>query len=702
MNYLLIPEAVWLALAWLPLALAALGGILLAQGIWGARHGWEPRCRRCAHDLRGLAHDVRACPECGADLTRANAVHAGRRRVRGLRVALAVLVVAGAAVGQSLLGNGGVTRLRANLVARMPVEELVFEVVSRGPNAALAEATLLQQLMDGARLMPSGALLDALLAAGRRYEEAGLGAMAAGLGNAPALVARLDDAERTRLAELAADELLESRGARRGLLDLAMRVVRWQPPTQVDVREAVLERLARTPEGRALLLPEPSIRSAESGDRIVVEFRSLLDASGGMPRLARGGRGATGASDELARLVVVEGAEFRPDDPSQPSVELFPLPADGASSLRGGQTVALLADAPAGKGTLVVRGLTVPQSKVRVRDGFGPGIDLARARTMAGAQPYERTVEIEIAPPVARPMDLATDASAVEAMRTELSRSEIRPSAGFGSSIALGTDSLMLSAEASYAFEVALEREGRPRTRIGTVEGQRGGRSTSGCTLPEDLDPQQPFRIVLTPSFAAAVDRRDTMPILWSRFDLSFANLDAAPVVTASPLPDRSDTILTLLSGPAVEARLATLAALLPPAAVDARGGSVLEIRPRPRWNPSDDDLHAGDAPDDPASETDTFDDLSFSGTFEARIDGRLAAPTRRWIGPLAEPLTVGLELRLVAAPTGGGPIVVRYRPDPSLCPADPSGEFRFVSVPFELRYETPDAAPSLRLIREE
>ncbi|MFO0827939.1 MAG: hypothetical protein U0572_07280 [Phycisphaerales bacterium] len=93
LSWLTLNDRVWLWLEYLPIVLALIAGLALASGLLGVR-GWAPRCRRCGHDLRA-ALDAKACPECGADLARRNAVRQGSRRLRWLPltcgVALAVL-----------------------------------------------------------------------------------------------------------------------------------------------------------------------------------------------------------------------------------------------------------------------------------------------------------------------------------------------------------------------------------------------------------------------------------------------------------------------------------------------------------------------------------------------------------------------------------------------------------------------------------
>ena len=52
MNLLALPSWLLWPLAHLAAVLALVAGALLALGFFSARRGWEPRCRRCAHDLR--------------------------------------------------------------------------------------------------------------------------------------------------------------------------------------------------------------------------------------------------------------------------------------------------------------------------------------------------------------------------------------------------------------------------------------------------------------------------------------------------------------------------------------------------------------------------------------------------------------------------------------------------------------------------
>ncbi|MDZ4828798.1 MAG: hypothetical protein SGJ09_01195 [Phycisphaerae bacterium] len=94
-------DRVWTVIDFAPVAFAAIGGIALTLGWWGTR-GWEPRCRRCGHELRSAidgatsaATPLSICTECGSDLRSRAAVRQGRRCIRlgwpGLGVAMLTL-----------------------------------------------------------------------------------------------------------------------------------------------------------------------------------------------------------------------------------------------------------------------------------------------------------------------------------------------------------------------------------------------------------------------------------------------------------------------------------------------------------------------------------------------------------------------------------------------------------------------------------
>lgn len=355
---------------------------------------------------------------------------AGGAYVRVGRVLTALGLLVGAAVAHHELGEGGLERLLSALVARMPAEDLILEVLVRGPNASTAEAVVRRSAGLGAgvtRTLASGAMLDAMLAALRRFEADGRGTMEGAVGSLGFLPGTLDDTERTRLAELDADEILASDGEKTDLYALAQASTRLLAPGRamagaVDARGIVAARLAASEKGRALLLPRPTVARAESGDEIVIELSSLLDDAAA-PTTRFGVQ-----SDEV---VVHERAEFRPADPSLPTVELVESDADSGSSPFGPPAIRLLADAAPGKGTIVLRGLAVPRSKLPEGSGSGAArIAIERARAIAGAREYERSVETVVAPSEPDAFEWITDPDAVEAVREDLARSTVASRGG--------------------------------------------------------------------------------------------------------------------------------------------------------------------------------------------------------------------------------------------------------------------------------
>lgn len=74
------------------LIIVALAFILLA---WRQRrallHGYDPHCNRCLHNLTGLPKDSTRCPECGAELGRADAISHGRPTANRVRQALLLM-----------------------------------------------------------------------------------------------------------------------------------------------------------------------------------------------------------------------------------------------------------------------------------------------------------------------------------------------------------------------------------------------------------------------------------------------------------------------------------------------------------------------------------------------------------------------------------------------------------------------------------
>jgi hypothetical protein len=93
----------------LPLAFAAVfGANLLVKGLRGVPVFSEPRCAKCNYDLRGSFPSAPSnCPECGADLSRPNAVTWGKnvRQPRMIRIGAALLVIPLLVFGSMLLAT---------------------------------------------------------------------------------------------------------------------------------------------------------------------------------------------------------------------------------------------------------------------------------------------------------------------------------------------------------------------------------------------------------------------------------------------------------------------------------------------------------------------------------------------------------------------------------------------------------------------
>lgn len=80
-----------LLLLGLPLVLLLVGGFLLGSAIFPRRRGDTRYCRKCNYNLTGSSGE--RCPECGANLAAPGAVVVGERRIRRIRLAVAIGVL---------------------------------------------------------------------------------------------------------------------------------------------------------------------------------------------------------------------------------------------------------------------------------------------------------------------------------------------------------------------------------------------------------------------------------------------------------------------------------------------------------------------------------------------------------------------------------------------------------------------------------
>ncbi len=111
----------------------ALAAIL--TGWRGRRVGDGPHCKACNFDLTGVFPQRTVCPECGADLTGAPAVAAGRFERRWKRLTLGVVVLV-LSVTIPVLSIGG-TLSKGKLVRLLPTQTLIDESVLK-PQSMIA------------------------------------------------------------------------------------------------------------------------------------------------------------------------------------------------------------------------------------------------------------------------------------------------------------------------------------------------------------------------------------------------------------------------------------------------------------------------------------------------------------------------------------------------------------------------------------
>lgn len=143
LRAILFNDTLWTWLGYAPLVLAFVGGLLIAAGLLGAR-GWEPRCARCRHDLRG-AEGTTSCPECGADVSRRNAVRSGRRSLRFGRL-MAGLACAALAVLTGVTHLAPPQRVQGALIRRLPLADLIAEADANASQFSRAAAAIRDRL----------------------------------------------------------------------------------------------------------------------------------------------------------------------------------------------------------------------------------------------------------------------------------------------------------------------------------------------------------------------------------------------------------------------------------------------------------------------------------------------------------------------------------------------------------------------------
>ncbi|MFM7259980.1 MAG: zinc ribbon domain-containing protein, partial [bacterium] len=306
MNYLVIPDALWTAIGYSGMMLALIAGIVIAQAIWGGRRDWMPSCRKCGHDLRSVAAETASCPECGANLSRPDAVRNERVRVRPVRLGFGVVLGVMAGFLVWYLQPERIEAMRARLIASTPLDVLIESVLGGGPGEELALKSLDARSGFGgrSRTIPSGELLDGFVAAVARHDESKSGPLDVQLSSLQTVVAALDREECTRLAQLVSDQLITSGGADRRLLILALFAQQSGGSTTVGLRGAIRKRLNESEDGRRLLLPSlPTVVVASSRRALELACTTILTETNHVAKLAE--------TSDSGRFVL-ERAEYMP------------------------------------------------------------------------------------------------------------------------------------------------------------------------------------------------------------------------------------------------------------------------------------------------------------------------------------------------------------------------------------------------------
>lgn len=701
MNLLALPAWILWPLAHLAAVLALVAGALLALGFFSARRGWEPRCRRCAHDLRSTDPATGSCPECGADLGRRGAVIAGSRRVRPAMAAIGFAILALSVASAVWLDERGVQRLRLWLAMKTPVADLVDSLWLQDGNAPLAGNALAELLgvsgalspQGGERTLASGALLDAVVEVARRCESAGRAPMTAVLARMQFPLDQLDDAELARLVDLAVDELVASEGARATFYRMA-EIAGFSNGT-VDVRAEVTARLQRTEEGRRALALRPTTDgSTESGRVARFTLASALDSVSAQ---------SSGWMDDSGMpALILEEAVLEPRD-GGPARALAVASGDWRSGDGPGLHATLLLDAPPGVYRLRLRGVLAPTallpSNFAVLPGQGDdarGITPDAARALDGAADYAGSCEVEIVEPALPERAQTDDEAAIAHAAAALARSPIRVERGMKTLDyrALG---LVATAESSIAMVASVVQDGATDF-VAEFSASAGRFSATGGAIPERIDGARPFEIVLEPIGYRAVtgstvsdgrggggprssaDAAAGPPALWARFILRYPKATDMPEVVVERLALEGEAITPRTDDAtraAVEAWVAALQpvsarAIAPMPARFARSFSVLSS-----WTPAT--TRAQSRPRAPWP-----DSLQLAGWFELSCGGRLVGETIAWSGAPSESVRLP-AMNAVTTLDPEAPVVIRYRPDARVLRASTRLATDHLAVPFEL-----------------
>ncbi|MBI1304109.1 MAG: hypothetical protein GC172_10020 [Phycisphaera sp.] len=721
MNWLAIPTEAWTSLTYAGGVLALIAGILIARAVRGTPVGWQPICRRCGHDLRTVDPSKGACPECGADLTRAGAVRTGGRVRRAGPIVIAVAATAVAGAAMWWVTPTRVFKWRMDLVASMPFDQLVDLVVSglgEQDDRGMAQRAIDARLgsrggfpQQGAqRSLPSGELLDALVKAFARSNEPGRTPLAAAIdGAAGQLLRRLDEAERAKLVELAVEEMIASRGTVTDLARCAVITDRFSGSFDSAMLDAIQTRLGTTAEGRAVLASRVIIEGAvASGGTVQLGLQSPIDSL----------RTNRDPFRRRTETIFIEQAEAVSEADGSGSAAPIPLRVSaelGGSSMGMDISVPpLLADLEPGRYRLRIKGVIAPTALVPTRDRWTgqtlAAITAADAAKLEGARTIDDTITLEVenrqSPPP--PLERVAEQSVLEAFATRLRGSRLDGRAGGVGQFDIADpprDRSGVSIEPSYRFAM-IARQGGKTQKIGTVSGSGGSRSMSGGGLPNSVDRSQPFELVLDPMAfedeSTRIDRRVWSqqaqgPLIWARFTMRFENAAAAPEVVVEPLDDtpvvatavaRSearDMLAESIGRPVRTSRFGRPAREADTAEVSVSFGAVTGGAPAP----------AAPASDDDATPTSAAPRALLTGYLELRASGSLLAPIAPVVVALG-PRATSVSFEITKDAGNIFPRTIRYTPDPAVALSREAQSFRYIAEPFELRYLKEGAPPEL------
>ncbi len=720
MNYLLVPAWVFHALQYAAVPLALAAGALLAIGFFSARRGWEPRCRRCAHDLRSADPTKGACPECGADLARIGAVQAGRRRTRPIVAGAGFALLGLTALTAWKLDAAGARMLRGSLVASMPTQTLVDALFEGGDQQPLILSALQQRVgANGAtRVLPSGELLDAILRAADRCEEPGRRPLSVVLqSDVRNLLGRLDQAETNALVDRAVQELVESDGTKmsRYLVALALES---QGRDDAGLWEKITDKLNATPEGRRVTALRPT-----TDGQVVAGAVEQITLKPPLP--TKNPRFTMGVKDENALTFVFGEATLESiDGAPRRSLALVPKPRVGISN-RDDPSCELLIDAPPGAYRLKLTGVMARSVLLpRVASVFDapPPVSVEDAMKLEGSLAFDGSCEMTVvaqSPPVRR---FSNEDHLVERAAKSLASCRISRQNGSASidiDALLGTRQIRSNVKEEPAPAMALQfsaRQGGKTWRLGELTASGGGYSSGIGSLPREIVLSEPFELIAEPLTAAnagssgATMRRTSgrrggtgasveTTYVWATYALKFADATKAPEVVITPMP-LVTTTATARSDDATRKLVEGWASALGNGAGQfssmlRRGGRepiarTIDLNSGAKYRSSGE---GEEAVLDLAFAWDKG--LYFSGWFELWSGDRLAMSVEPYFGSPAGG-TAPPSLTPVFPVANDSVLIVRYRPDERVGIADASGPFAYVSAPFELRFASSASAAEL------